>query len=222
MSKEKIIAIGDIHGCLRSMNSLLEKLSGYSDYTFVFIGDYIDRGNDPKGVVDRLMEFGQTQESIFIRGNHEQMLLDAVYKDDLDMWLQNGGKSTISSYGGSYKDFNIPQEHLEFYKSTQMYYDTEDYFFVHAGLSADKTIEECLQSKEEIQKFLWSRDHLNAFETPWEKTIVFGHTPRSHPIKKSKMRGIDTGCVFDRLGYGKLTAIILPDEEYIQQVCLDN
>ncbi len=222
MAKDKIIAIGDIHGCIRSLNSLLEKLSSFEDYLFIFIGDYIDRGNDPKGVVDRLMEFEQEQECVFIRGNHEQMLLDSVYKNDLDLWLQNGGKSTISSYGGSYRDLNIPEEHLEFYKKTQMYYDTDDYFFVHAGLSADKTIKECLQSEEEMQKFLWERDHLNAFETPWEKTIVFGHTPRSHPIKKYKMRGIDTGCVFDRLGYGKLTAIILPDEDYVQQICLDN
>ncbi len=222
MTQEKIIAIGDIHGCLRSINSLLEKLSGYRQHTFVFIGDYIDRGNNSKGVVDRLIKFGQERECIFIRGNHEQMLLNACYKNDLDLWLMNGGRSTLSSYGGTYKDFNIPDEHLEFYKSTKMYYDSENYFFIHAGMSPKKTIAECLESNKEIENFLWEREHLNAFETPWEKTIVFGHTPRSRPIKKNKMRGIDTGCVYDRLGYGKLTAMVLPEEEYVQQICLDN
>lgn len=149
------------------------------------------------------------------------MLLNAYHKGKLDLWLMNGGKTTIHSYNGTYQDFNIPDEHLAFYEQTKMYYDTEDYFFVHAGLSPNKTIEECLESREEIHKFLWEREHLNAFSTPWEKTIVFGHTPRSHPIKKDKMRGIDTGCVYDSLGYGKLTAMVLPGEEFIQQVCLD-
>lgn len=222
MSQEKIVAIGDIHGCLQSMNALLDKLTDYADYTFIFIGDYIDRGRDSKGVVDRLIAFQQEQDCVFIRGNHEQMLLNAHYKNDLDLWLMNGGKSTLSSYGGTYKDFNVPEEHLEFYKNSKMYYDSENYFFVHAGLSPDKTIEECLQSEEEINNFLWEREHLNVFETPWEKTIVFGHTPRSHPIKKNKMRGIDTGCVYERLGYGKLTALVLPGEDYIQQICLDH
>lgn len=222
MAQEKIVAIGDIHGCLRTMNSLLEKLSPYRDYTYIFIGDYIDRGNDSKGVVDRLIEFQQERRCVFIRGNHEQMLLNAYYKNDLDLWLMNGGKSTLFSYGGTYKDFNISEEHLEFYKNTKMYYNSEEYFFVHAGLSPDKTIEECLQSKKEINNFLWEREHLNAFQTPWEKKIVFGHTPRSHPIKKGQMRGIDTGCVYNRLGYGKLTAMIIPGEESVQQICLDN
>lgn len=222
MSQEKIVAIGDIHGCLQSLNALLEKLVDYSDYTFIFIGDYIDRGKNSKGVIDRLIAFQQERDCIFIRGNHEQMLLNAYYHDELDLWLMNGGKTTLTSYGGSYKDFNIPEKHLTFYKNSKMYYNSENYFFLHAGMSPNKTIEECLQSEEEINNFLWERDHLNAFETPWEKTIVFGHTPRSQPIKKNKMRGIDTGCVYDRLGYGKLTAMVLPGEDYIQQFSLDH
>lgn len=222
MPQEKIVAIGDIHGCLRTLNALLEQLIDYDDYTFVFIGDYIDRGNDSKGVIDRLLEFEQHHPCVFIRGNHEQMLLDAIEKDELDLWLMNGGKSTIASYGGSHNDFNIPEHHIEFYKNTKIYYDTEEYFFVHAGLSPYKTIAACLEDENEVDNFLWERDHLNAFETPWEKKIVFGHTPRSHPIKKGKMLGIDTGCVYDKLGYGKLTAIVIPGEEYVQQFSLDN
>jgi len=222
LAEEHIAAIGDIHGCLQTLNKLLEKLSDYEDYTFVFIGDYIDRGKDSKGVVDRLLEFQKNHKCVFIRGNHEQMLLDAKYKNKLDLWVRNGGKSTISSYNGSYKNLNIPEEHLRFYKDTIMYYDTEKYFFLHAGLSAEKTIAESLQSEKEIEKFLWQRGHLNAFTTSWEKTVVFGHTPRSRPIRKGKMLGIDTGCVYDQLGYGKLTAVLLPEEEFIQQICLDN
>lgn len=222
MGQEKIVAIGDIHGCLRTLNALLDKLADQSDRTFVFIGDYIDRGNDSKGVIDRLMAFEKEQKCVFIRGNHEQMLLDAYNNDELDMWLMNGGKSTIASYNGTYKNLNIPDEHIRFYEHTEMFYDTQDYFFLHAGLSPQKTIAESLLSPREVENFLWERDHLNAFTTPWEKTVVFGHTPRSRPIKKGKMIGIDTGCVYDRLGYGKLTAVLLPEEDYVQQFCLDN
>lgn len=222
MPEQKYVAIGDIHGCLQSLNGLLKKLEEHRDGRFVFVGDYIDRGPDSSGVVDRLLEFREKQECVFLRGNHEQMLLDAYFNDRLDMWLMNGGKSTLSSYGATYDNITVPDDHLEFYKSTQMYYETEDYFFVHAGLSPAKTIAESLEDEQEVQEFLWERSHLNAFETAWEKTIVFGHTPRPHPIRKPKMIGIDTGCVYDSLGYGKLTAVVLPEQEFIQQICLDN
>lgn len=223
MSEQKYVAIGDIHGCLQSLNGLLKKLEDYRDeYTFVFVGDYIDRGFDSKGVVQRLIAFREEQDCVFLRGNHEQMLLDACYNDRLDMWLMNGGKSTLSSYQATYDNLDFPEAHLEFFKSTKMYYDTDDYFFVHAGLSPDKTIAESIEEKKLVQQFLWERSHLNAFDTPWEKTVVFGHTPRPHPIRKPNMIGIDTGCVYDSLGYGKLTAVVLPEQEFVQQICLDN
>lgn len=190
----------------------------------MFVGDYVDRGPDSKGVVDLVLDFSKDHDCIFLRGNHEQMLLDAYKRGNLDLWLMNGGRSTLESYGAKFDSFDLPEEHLEFYESTRMYYDTPDYFFVHAGIPPSMTIEQCLEddNKEIIHEFLWERSHLNAFETPWEKTVVFGHTPRPHPIKKPNMLGIDTGCVYQSLGYGKLTAALLPEVEFIQQVCLDN
>jgi serine/threonine protein phosphatase 1 len=222
VEQHNYLAIGDIHGCLNSLNQLLKKLEDYSDYTFIFVGDYIDRGPDSSGVIERLIQFQQQQDCIFLRGNHEQMLLDAYFDNKLDLWLTNGGDATLKSYEATYNTIHFPREHLDFYRETRMYFETDDYFFVHAGLSPKKTIEESLADEKHIQDFLWSRSHLNAFETPWEKTVVFGHTARPHPVRKPKMLGIDTGCVYNSIGYGKLTAVILPDEEYIQQVCLDN
>ena len=222
MPEKKYLAIGDIHGCLQSLNALLEKCQQYNDRTFIFVGDYIDRGPDSKGVIDRLITFKDEQDCIFLRGNHEQMLLDAYFYHKLDMWLMNGGRSTLASYGATYQEFEFPDGHLNFYESTKMYYDTPNYFFVHAGISPHKTIKENLESEEEIQDFLWKRSHLNAFDTPWEKPIVFGHTPRFHPIRKPQMIGIDTGCVYDKLGYGKLTAMLLPEGTFEQQICIDN
>lgn len=133
----------------------------------------------------------------------------------------NGGRETIKSYSPNENSFSLPSKHKEFYENTRLYYETEDYFFVHAGLSPAKTIAESIEDESERQEFLWERSHLNTFETPWEKTVIFGHTPRPKPIQKDKMIGIDTGCVFDRVGYGKLTAVKLPEEEFIQQTALD-
>ena len=222
MSSQQLIAIGDVHGCLKSLEAMLEKLKPYYDRKFIFVGDYIDRGPSSKQVVDRLLEFQHEVDCVFIRGNHEQMLLDAFNEDKISLWMMNGGRTTLQSYGLSPNDGSLPEEHVTFYENTKLYYETEDYFFVHAGISPGKTIEESLKSEDDKHEFLWERSHLNAFETPWEKTVVFGHTPRPQPLKKDKMIGIDTGCVYERVGYGTLTAVKLPEEEFIQQPCLDN
>lgn len=221
MSKEQFIAIGDIHGCYESMECMLEKLRPYYDRQFIFVGDYIDRGPDSKKVIDRLIDFQKEVDTIFLRGNHEQMMLDAINKRDHNLWMMNGGRATLRSYGLDLRSMRFPDEHLAFFKNTKLYYETEKYFFVHAGLSPNKTIKESLEDDEEIREFLWERSHLNVFKTPWEKTVVFGHTPQPNPLKKDSMLGIDTGCVYDRIGYGKLTAVILPEEEFLQQECLD-
>lgn len=221
MSNQEFIAVGDIHGCLRSMEAILQKLKPYYDRTFVFVGDYIDRGPASKEVVDYLIDFRDKVDCVFLRGNHEQMLLDAFNGDKFNLWMMNGGRSTLKSYDSDGNSIKLSQEHREFYEETKMYYETEDYFFVHAGISPGKTIAESLVDEDEVHEFLWERSHLNAFETPWEKTVVFGHTPRPKPILKDNMIGIDTGCVYDRAEYGKLTAVKLPEEEFIQQVCLD-
>lgn len=221
MSSQKFVAIGDIHGCRASLDALFNKLVGYKDRTFIFIGDYIDRGPDSKGVVDLLLELQKSLDIIFLRGNHEQMLLDAIDHDKRMLWLSNGGKETLKSYGASALEMNFPEAHMRFYRDTRMFYNANDYFFVHAGLRPDKTITESTQNEQDTQEMLWERSHLNALETKWEKPVVFGHTPRPHPIQKEKMIGIDTGCVYDKLGYGKLTAALLPEEEFIQQHCID-
>ena len=221
MSEQKYIAIGDIHGCFHSMKALLEKLEPFYDRQFVFVGDYIDRGPGSKQVVDYLLEFKKEVDCVFLRGNHEQMLLDALHHNKKDMWFMNGGRATIESYGSQGGQMQLSDSHKKFYENTRLYYDTEKYFFVHAGLSPARTIAASIEDENEIKEFLWERSHLNAYETPWEKTVVFGHTPRPKPIQKENMIGIDTGCVFDRVGYGKLTAVKLPEEEFLQQTAID-
>lgn len=203
------------------MEALLERLAPFRDRQFIFVGDYIDRGPNSRKVVDRLLELQQEVDCIFLRGNHEQMLLDALNSGNRSLWIMNGGRTTLDSYDITDLSSGFPEDHLSFYENTRLYYNTEDYFFVHAGVSPAKTIEESIDNNSAAQEFLWERSHLNAIETAWEKKVVFGHTPRPRPLKKDRMIGIDTGCVFKKRGLGKLTAVKLPEEEFIQQECLD-
>jgi serine/threonine protein phosphatase 1 len=221
-NSENIIAIGDIHGCCRSIEALLEKMSIYEDSQLVFIGDYIDRGPCSREVVDLMLELNEQRNCIFLRGNHEQMLLDALERGRLNLWLHNGGETTLRSYGTDPGEMEFPEEHIEFFRSTRLYYETPNYLFVHAGIPAHQTIKQSLEDPESYHEFLWTRDHINLIETPWEKKVIFGHTPRTIPIERPNMIGIDTGCVYSSFGYGKLTALLLPEEKFIYQFSLDN
>jgi serine/threonine protein phosphatase 1 len=223
MATHEYIAIGDIHGCAASNEALLEKLDQeFSDEpTYVFLGDYTDRGPDSKKVVNQLIAFEQDHECVFLKGNHDQMLLDAYEEGDWNLWLSNGGNTTLGNYDSTPDNFKLPKAHYDFFKNTELYWETKHYFFVHGGISPDLTIEENLNSKHERKQFIWQRDHVYANGNKWSKTVVFGHTPVKEPIVKEHMLGIDTGCVYAKKGYGKLTAVALSEMKFIQQDCLD-
>ena len=88
-------------------------------------------------------------------------------------------------------------------------------FFVHAGLKPHLTIEENLEQNDE-KVFMWEREHLGSESFSWEKTVVCGHTPRPEPINRDKLILIDTGCVYHmQPGMGRLTAVRLPEREFI-------
>jgi serine/threonine protein phosphatase 1 len=133
-----LIAVGDIHGCALSLDALLEKIDPGSDDHLVFIGDYVDRGPDSKGVIERLIRLEKTHQCTFLRGNHEAMMLEYLDYGELDLWRMNGGLTTMASYitDGT---LNIPPEHIDFVRNTVLYHEEEDFFFVHAGLNAGLT-----------------------------------------------------------------------------------
>lgn len=221
--KEQIIAIGDIHGCAESSKALLTKLNEQygNEPVYVFLGDYIDRGPDSKKAVEDLIVFDEDHRCIFLRGNHDQMLLDAYEKNEWDLWLSNGGNTTLENYNSKPGKFELPELHYDFFKDTILYWETDSYFFVHGGISPDLTIQENLESDYERSQFLWQRDHVYSRTNQWEKTVVFGHTPVREPIVEENMIGIDTGCVYHNKGYGLLTAVVLPEMKFIYQESID-
>lgn len=201
--------IGDIHGCLDSLKKLIETLPLNHNDRLIFLGDYIDRGPDSKGVIDFLINLSKEYECIFIRGNHEQMLLDSLDRGIISqIWSLNGGISTLRSYGGPLK---IPDDHIDFFLSTRYCYIIEDKFFVHAGIKPNVPLKE-----QNLEDFLWIRDEFIFSENPLPGfRIFFGHTPFEEPLILRDKVGIDTGCVYG----GKLSCFCLESERIFQVVC---
>lgn len=209
-----LIAIGDVHGCARTLEALLQQLDIQTDDHLVFVGDYIDRGPDSRAVIDILIDLRQRTRCTFLRGNHEAMLLAYLDHGEFDLWRSNGGMHTLASYGAA-DGSGIPDEHVEFIRKTELFFETPDFLIVHAGLRPEYTVERNLQLANE-DVFLWERGHLDAPRLNWEKTVVCGHTPVHEPRNAERLINIDTGCVFHmRPGYGRLTAVRLPERRFV-------
>ncbi len=219
--RDGYIAIGDIHGCAQTLTMLLERLDEEygTSREYVFLGDYVDRGPSSKEVIDILIEFNKTHTCHFIRGNHDQMFMTYYQDNKYYEYLNFGGAHTLESYYATCPDKKVPFSHLKFLAKTKLFHEAEEWVFVHGGLPPNMTIEEALSDEDVYSSFLWNRDHLESEENKWEKTVVFGHTPVRQPIFKDKMIGIDTGCVYEQ--FGKLTAVILPENDFVQQKRID-
>ena len=209
----KIFAIGDIHGCLENLEKLLKILPvNWGKDLVIFLGDYIDRGPNPRGVIEKVLELKKLygEKIITLKGNHEWMFERFLKGIDIDVFLYNGGGMTLKSYCNKEGHLEIPEEHLKFLRELKLYYETVDYIFVHAGLRPGKELKE--QNEEDL---LWIRESFYFSEYKFPKTIVFGHTPFPAPLILDDRIGIDTGCVYG----GALTAIELPDKKIYQIEC---
>ncbi len=197
-----IWAIGDIHGCLRELENLIELIDPTENDKLIFIGDYIDRGPDSKGVVDYLIELSKKTNCIFLRGNHEAMLLDTVYNNaNIDLWIYNGAHSTWRSYG-SLEELKLNSEHLKFYNETKYYHIEGNYLFVHGGVRPNIELE-----KQDSLDIIWIREEFILKNHNLPYIIVFGHTPAEDVMFLDDKIGIDTGCVYG----GKLSAVNLTE-----------
>ena len=201
----KYFAIGDVHGCLshlmRMMEVLKPELVPERD-TLVFLGDYVDRGPDPRGVVDYVLELRrELPHVVCLKGNHEAMLLDWVLNGaHYDLYLYNGGGTTIRSYSTE-GSFLLPPDHLRFFKELCLCYETDQYIFVHAGVREGRAL-----SDQEPFDVLWIRDEFIHAAHGLNKVVIFGHTPYHEPFVAPDKIGIDTGAVYG----GTLTCLELP------------
>jgi len=211
----KIFAIGDIHGCFDKLQRLiLEIKADPANDTLVFIGDYIDRVDGGRDVVDYILKLKKTfQNVICLRGNHESMLLRFLDGVEDDIYLANGGFATLKAYGISRSDApkvrkkKIPPDHLKFFKTLLPYYETDQFIFVHAGLIPGRELNE--QSLYDMQ---WIRQTFIDSDDDFGKRVVFGHTHFSEPLVEDNKIGIDTGAVYG----GSLTCVELPALKFYQ------
>ena len=226
-------AIGDVHGCLERLEDLLaqivEDAAGHDSdrKLIVYLGDYVDRGTDSSGVMDRLIA-GPPEgfEQICLKGNHEAFMERFLKTPrDGEVWMINGGLQTCASYGvdcsGDPFDLSVltrmhvemvaavPQAHKDVLAALKPYHVEGGYLFVHAGIRPGVPLKRQAQSD-----LLWIRDQFISSEDDHGYLVVHGHTPSEDVEERPNRIGIDTGAVYG----GKLTAAVLTGEErsYLQ------
>ena len=190
--------------------SLVERCRQYAAgraHRFIFLGDYVDRGSDSRGVVEMLMDLkGEPIQPIMIKGNHEQMLLDAVAVPEAELaWNLNGGACTLKSYGVA-NAFEIPDDHLRWFRSLTLMFDDGLRLYVHAGINPSRAI-----GKQKPEHLLWIREPFLSSKRDFGRLVVHGHTPTETmaPELRFNRLNIDTGAVYG----GPLTAAVFSDSQ---------
>lgn len=230
-NSELIYAIGDVHGDLAKLQSIMERITddwkraGRPDYKVVFIGDLVDRRSNSKGVIQYLIDgLADGQPWVILRGNHDRMFslfldhpanADPILRPDLT-WLHPrlGGNTTLASYGINVSEDSdpaalhadalqkIPATHVQFLKSLRNFFETDDYFFAHAGVEPNTPLNE--QSEDDL---LWIRAPFHEHTGMYRKIIVHGHTPVPAVVHYGNRINIDTGAAYGH----ELSAIVIDD-----------
>jgi serine/threonine protein phosphatase 1 len=221
-----VYAIGDIHGRLDLVIQLLAKIADDSarhpedrERRLIFLGDYIDRGMQSRGVVDVLLAkpwpgFAST----FLMGNHEDAMLEFLDgRSDGRAWLSNGGLETLMSYGVPVSSLPfdssaaidlrkaacqaVPATHVDFLRNCTLSHSEGDFVFVHAGIRPGRSMEQ--QTRQDL---LWIRgDFLHARSALPDRVIVHGHTICDEPKDLGHRIDVDTGAFIS----GRLICLVL-------------
>ena len=225
----RTLVIGDIHGGYRALLQIMEGAKVTPTDTLIFLGDYVDGWSQSPQVIDYLIELKKNHKCIFIRGNHDELLLEwFTNKTDNPMWFKHGGESTLLAYANQSSE--TIKRHIEFLQSLENYYlDIENRLFVHAGFTNLNGIEyEYFPKLFYWDRTLWelalaldkSLDFKHLFypnRLKLYKEIYLGHTPVSRidktvPIQMTSVWNVDTGAAFQ----GSLTIMDVDTKEFWQ------
>jgi serine/threonine protein phosphatase 1 len=201
-----ICAVGDVHGSLRKLRTLIDRCQQHADgrpMTFIFLGDYIDRGAESAGVIRYVIDLQSqlTGRVIALKGNHEAMALGVIDGTiPADYWLAQGGAATLRSYGAE-SARELPHTHIDWLGSLPLSYDDGRRFFVHAGIDPEKPL-----GAQREHDLLWIREPFLSDRRDHGRLIVHGHTPvaTDKPDLRTNRLNLDTGAVFG----GPLTAAV--------------
>ena len=220
-----IYAVGDVHGMIDLLKALVRKIlkdaAEFPDHRarLIFLGDFIDRGDHSKGVIDQLIAYGQltSVDWTFLRGNHEDSLLRFLKEPAFGpQWIAYGGAQTFASYGVAIPSNRQDSEawteaallmaraigpaHLSFLEALETSFRFGSYFFVHAGVRPGVALDE--QSDSDL---LWIRGQFLHDKRSLPAIVVHGHSPDSEPYIDHRRIGVDTGAY----ATGRLTAVRL-------------
>jgi len=224
----RVYAVGDIHGRADLLSRLHDRIrddaaaSGLDRKVIIYLGDYVDRGETSKAVIDLLLDEPlEGFETIFLKGNHEEMMLGFLENAPVGaMWLHNGGDATTYSYGVrmespsavDHRYFGMQQalrekiseRHLAFLRNLDLYHIEGGYLFVHAGIQPGTPI-----AKQKSEDLLWIRHEFIESEADHGHCVVHGHTIFSQPEMCLNRIGIDTGAYYTNV----LSCLVLEGTE---------
>jgi serine/threonine protein phosphatase 1 len=220
--RSRTIAIGDVHGCSRALETLLDAIGPKPDDVIVTLGDYVNRGPDSRGVLERLIALERQCNLIPILGNHDQMflqlLLDAAggHSRVLSSWLRMGGDATLASYGASRGMLTgsdlarVPAEHVAFLERSRAFHETETHIFIHAKYDPALAM-----NNQQFEVLRWEslRDSIPGPHVSG-KTVIAGHSSQKtgEILDMGHLVCIDTYC----FGGGWLSALDVDTEEVWQ------
>lgn len=226
---KRTLVIGDIHGGLKALQQVFEGADVTENDKLIFLGDYVDGWTESSQIIQFLMELSEKQECIFIKGNQDAWTEDWLsLGGGPDVWLSNGGKSTVESYA----NYTLEEldKHLEFFQRMKNYYvDEENRLFIHAGYSSmhgpekevyssnyrwDRTLWETAVA---MDKKLTKNSNLYPKRFLLYNEIFIGHTPTLHlgmktPVHKANIWNLDTGAAFT----GALSMMDVDTKEFWQ------
>ena len=219
-------AIGDVHGSLKYLQALIEKCLAYAEEQqtlphFIFLGDYVDRGSQSREVLSCLQHLPEILRSgskvTCLRGNHDQMFIDAVLHHDVNSWFSNGGDETLNSYAREPSNLRydpllgiydpLMGVHAKWLNTLPLSFQDEYRFYCHAGIRPGVPLD-----RQEPHDLLWIRQEFLVFRYRHPKLIVHGHSPTmSGPDLRINRLNLDTGACMG----GKLTAAVFNDTQAV-------
>ncbi|MDO7137987.1 metallophosphoesterase family protein [Algibacter lectus] len=225
----RIIAIGDIHGGLKGLVQLLNKLEVRDEDELIFMGDYVDGWSESAQVVQFLIELSKKIKCIFIRGNHDVWCEDWLKTGEVNMtWYIHGGMETMASYDGFSEEEK--EVHIAFFKNLKLYHlDEQNRLFLHAGFTSMHGVEkEVHKPTLYFDRTLWelalaidnnldTKSHFYPNRLKHYNEIYIGHTPTTNfnveiPMNAVNIWNVDTGAAFK----GRISGMDIETKQYLQ------
>lgn len=209
----RVLAIGDIHGVASALDALLEVVAPSPDDLVITLGDYVDRGIDSAGVIERIIKLSARCQLVPLRGNHEEMMLDARRGPEfLELWKRLGGDTALMSYAPD-EDApgleRIPDSHWHLLEHTcRDIYESDSHLFVHGGVDPKLPLDQQSPAVLRWQTFPPPQPH------PCGKIVVCGHTPQRSGVPAALPHAICIDTAIHRGGW--LTCLNVPSGHYWQ------